>query len=189
MRALYCQRPPFIWYTPRTRTSERTAIGTHQKAYRYRLLPTPQQEEVFRRWAGARRWVYNHALARRIAHYNATGASLTVAQLCAELTILKRQPETAWLRDCNAQSLQQAIRDLDRAFGAFFARRSRFPRFRSKKRDRPSFRLPAEVRLEGNRLYVPKMVSFGSSSTDRLRVSSRVRPSRKTRPVRGTSAS
>ncbi len=132
-------------------------MSAHQKAYRYRLRPTPEQESVFVRWAGARRWVYNTFLARRRAHYQETGKSLTVAELCRELTVLKRQPETAWLRECNAQSLQQAIRDLDRAFGAFFARRSRFPRFRSKKRDRPSFRLPAEVRVGDGHLYVPKV--------------------------------
>lgn len=57
----------------------------------------------------------------------------------------------------NAQSLQQPIRDLDKAFGDFFAKRSRFPRFRSKRRDRPTFRLPAEVRVDGERLYVPKV--------------------------------
>jgi putative transposase len=109
------------------------------------------------RWAGARRWVYNSFLVRRIAHYKATGKTISYNEMAAELTVLKRQPETAWLRECNAQSLQQALRDLDKAFGAFFANRSRFPRFRSKKRDRPSFRLPAEVRVEGEKLYVPKV--------------------------------
>ncbi|NTU81056.1 MAG: transposase, partial [Chloroflexales bacterium] len=132
-------------------------MSTYQKAYRYRLMPTSEQEGVFQRWSGARRFVYNHALARRIAHHKKTGKSLTVTQLCAELTALKRQPETAWLREMNAQSLQQAIRDLDKAFGNFFAKRAKFPRFRSKKRDRPTFRLPAEVRLEGEKLYVPKL--------------------------------
>ncbi|NTU84497.1 MAG: helix-turn-helix domain-containing protein, partial [Chloroflexales bacterium] len=132
-------------------------MSTHQKAYRYRLMPTAEQEAVFFQWAGARRWVFNWSLARRQAHYRATGKSLTVTQLCAELTALKRQPETAWLREMNAQSLQQAIRDLDKAFGNFFARRAKFPRFRSKRRDRPTFRLPAEVRLEGEQLYVPKV--------------------------------
>ena len=132
-------------------------MSVHQKAYRFRLKPTSEQESVFGRWAGARRWVWNWALARRQTHYKATGTSLTVTQLCAELAVLKRQSETAWLRECNAQSLQQAIRDLDKAFGAFFAKRAKFPRFRSKKRDRPSFRLPAEVRVEGEKLYVPKV--------------------------------
>lgn len=132
-------------------------MSTHQKAYRFRLLLSCDQEAVFWQWAGARRWVWNYALERRQAHYRKTGKSLTVTELCRELTVLKRQPETAWLRECNAQSLQQAIRDLDKAFGAFFAKRSRFPRFRSKRRDRSSFRLPAEVRVEGDRLYVPKV--------------------------------
>lgn len=130
---------------------------TLQKAYRYRTLPTAFQEGLFRQYAGARRWTYNWALARRKEHYAATGKSLSVRELCAELTQLKRQSETAWLRDVNAQMLQQAIRDLDKAFGAFFARRARFPRFRSKRRDRPSFRFPQALRLEGDTLIVPKV--------------------------------
>lgn len=131
--------------------------STHQKALRYRLKPTPEQESVFRQWAGARRWCYNHFLARRIGHYKATGKTLSYNEMAAALTVLKRQPDTAWLRDCNAQSLQQAIRDLDAAFGAFFKRRSRFPRFKAKKRETPSFRLPAEVRVVDGHLYVPKI--------------------------------
>jgi putative transposase len=134
-------------------------MTTHLKAFRYRLRPTSQQQALFRLFAGARRWVFNWALARRKANYQATRTSLTVTELCAELTLLKRQPATAWLQQCNAQSLQQAIRDLDRAFDAFFARRSRFPRFRSKKRDRPSFRIPQSLRLLGDRLIVPKVGS------------------------------
>lgn len=136
-------------------------MSTHQKAYRYRLLPTPAQEGVFRQWAGARRWVFNTFLARRIAHYQATGKTLSYHDMARGLTVLKRQPATAWLRDCNAQSLQQALRDLDKAFSAFFARRSRFPRFKAKKREPPSFRLPAEVKLVDGHLSVPKIGLVG----------------------------
>ena len=132
-------------------------MSAQQKALRYRLLPTPAQEAVFAQWAGARRWTFNYGLARRIAHYKATGKTLSYNDLAAELTLLKRQPQTAWLRDCNAQSLQQALRDLDKAFSAFFARRSRFPRFKAKKRETPSFRLPAEVKVLDGQLYVPKI--------------------------------
>lgn len=132
-------------------------MSAHQKALRYRLLPTPAQVSVFGQWAGARRWIFNTFLARRIEHYKATGKTLSYNQMAGELTVLKRQPETAWLRDCNAQSLQQALRDLDKAFSAFFARRSRFPRFKAKKRETPSFRLPAEVKVVDGYLYVPKI--------------------------------
>lgn len=134
-------------------------MATYQKSYRYRALPTASQEERFRQYAGARRYTYNWALARRKEHYAATGKSLSVRELCAELTVLKRQPATAWLREMNAQMLQQAIRDLDNAFATFFARRARFPRFRSKRRDRPSFRIPQSLRLEDATLIVPKLGS------------------------------
>ncbi|HMQ33588.1 MAG TPA: transposase [Chloroflexaceae bacterium] len=132
-------------------------MSTYQKAYRYRLLPTPEQEGRFWQFAGARRWVYNYALARRITHYKTTGKSLSVTELCAEVAQLKHQPETAWLREMDSQSLQQAIRDLDKAFRAFFARRAKFPRFRSKKRETPTFRIPQRVTLVGDRLSVPKV--------------------------------
>lgn len=130
-------------------------MSIEQKAYRFLLLPTSEQEQAFRHHAGARRRVWNWALARRKQFFQQTGKSLRVAALCAELTLLKQQPDTAWLRELNAQSLQQPIRDLDKAFAAFFARRSRYPRFRSRKRDRPSFRIPQSLRLEGEHLVVP----------------------------------
>lgn len=60
-------------------------------------------------------------------------------------------------RESDSQALQQAIRDLDTAFGAFFARRAKFPRFRSKKRETPTFRIPQRVTLVGDRLSVPKV--------------------------------
>jgi putative transposase len=82
---------------------------------------------------------------------------LSVAALCAELTVLKRVPETAWLNEMDSQALQQAIRDLDKAFVAFFEKRSRFPRFKSKKRSTPSFRIPQRVVLRGEHLLVPKV--------------------------------
>jgi putative transposase len=133
------------------------STSTHQKALRYRLLPTSEQEGVFCQWAGARRWVYNRFLARRIDHYKATGKTLSYNELAGELTVLKRQPETAWLREVHSQALQQALRDLDRAFAAFFARRSRFPRFKAKKHETPTFRIPQRVSVQGDRLHIPKV--------------------------------
>ena len=132
-------------------------MTTYQKAFRYRLRPTPVQEGLFRQFAGARRWVWNWALERRQEHYKATGKSLSLTALCAELAQLKQQPATAWLREMDSQSLQQAIRDLHQAFRAFFERRARFPRFKAKKREQPSFRIPQRVTVEGELLLVPKV--------------------------------
>lgn len=107
--------------------------------------------------AGARRFVWNWALARRKEHYAATGKSLQPKDLCKELTDLKRKPETAWLKGCNAQALQQPIADLYVAYNNFFARIARFPRFKSKKVDKPRFRIPQEVKVADGRVYMPKL--------------------------------
>jgi len=117
-------------------------MPTVQRAYRYRMAPTTAQEQQLLQFAGARRWVWNWALARRKAHYAETGKGLSVTQLGVELVALKSERATAWLAEIDSQALQQAIRDLDQAFRAFFAKRARFPRFKAKKRDVPSFRIP-----------------------------------------------
>lgn len=128
-----------------------------RRTYRYRLAPTRTQEALLMRFAGARRWVWNWALQRRQDHYQATGTSLPTAELSAALTALKRDPQTAWLAEMHAQSLQQALRDLDRAFAAFFARRARYPRFKSKKVDAPRFRMPQGVHIRDGAVQVPKI--------------------------------
>jgi len=74
--------------------------------------------------AGARRFVWNWGLARRKEAYAATGKGLTYNRQATELAALKKKPETAWLREADSQLLQQALKDLDRAFTAFFEKRA-----------------------------------------------------------------
>jgi putative transposase len=107
--------------------------------------------------AGARRFVWNWALRRWKDHYAATGKSISLKQLSAELTALKQQPETAWLNEIDSQALQQALQDLHRAYANFFQKRSRIPRFKSRKRDRARFRIPQRVKLDAGKVYVPKV--------------------------------
>src|ERR671935_2249154 len=95
------------------------------KAFRYRLEPTADQEQKLRQFAGARRFIWNWALQQRQEHYRQTGKSLPAKELSARLTALKDQPDTAWLRDINAQALQQPLAVLHRAFANFFERRAR----------------------------------------------------------------
>ena len=136
---------------------------TIQTTYRYRLAPTPEQETHFARFAGARRFVWNWALARKRDHIQQTGKTLGFNTLCVELTQLKQEPDTTWLREMDSQSLQQALRDLDSAYQHFFRRVKKgeknkgFPRFKAKKTDTPRFRIPQRVTLEGSFLSVPKI--------------------------------
>jgi putative transposase len=127
-----------------------------RKVFRFRMKPDAAQREALARMAGARRWVWNWALAERQKHYRETGKALPQSELSRRLTALKRQPGTAWLQAVDSQALQQALADLERAFVNFFEKRARFPRFKSRKRDTARFRIPQRVRLADGKVYVPK---------------------------------
>jgi putative transposase len=74
------------------------------------------------------------------------------------LTALKRQPEFSWLNEVSAVALQQAIRHQDKSFKAFFEKRSRYPRFKSR-RGRQSARFTGNAaRLRCGELRLAKMV-------------------------------
>lgn len=132
-------------------------MATHRKAYRFRMRPNAGQGHALNRMAGARRFVWNWALARWKETYAATGKSISLKQLSAELTDLKGKPETAWLKECHAQALQQVLADLARAFTNFFERRARYPRFKSRKRDPGRFRCPQDVKVRDGKVFIPKI--------------------------------
>ncbi len=108
-------------------------------------------------YAGACRWVYNWGLARKKEYYAEHKKTLGYNNLAGELVELKKQPETAWLALMPSQSLQQSLKDLDRAFKNFFERRARYPRFRSRKQGRYAFRLPQNVHVKDNAVWAPKV--------------------------------
>jgi len=56
-----------------------------RKGYRFRVNPTAGQEAALARFAGARRFVFNWALARRKETYEQTGKSISWSALSVEL--------------------------------------------------------------------------------------------------------
>lgn len=132
-------------------------MSTHRKTFRFRMRPTKAQESILNLLAGARRWVWNWGLQRWKDYYKDNGKSISPNQLSAELTALKQKPDTAWLKDAHAQSLQQALRDLHLAFTNYFEKRASYPRFKSRKRDPLRFRMPQKVKIEGSYVIIPKV--------------------------------
>jgi putative transposase len=128
-----------------------------RKAYRFRIDPTAEQVAALSRYAGARRFVFNWALARRKETYEQTGKSTPWSDLSSELTELKTKPGFEWLKDIDSQLLQQALADCKRAFDNFFQKRAGFPKFKKKHSAHQSFRIPQRVKLANGRVYVPKI--------------------------------
>lgn len=135
------------------------------RGYKYRIYPDHEQEQALARQFGACRFVYNHFLRQRIDYYAAHKGDASRKQglnyhdTALALTRLKRQPEYAWLKEANAQVLQQTLRDLDSAYNNFFNKRADFPCFKSKRSGRQAFRVPQDFNLSeaGRYLELPKL--------------------------------
>ena len=81
-----------------------------------------------RRLAGSCRFVFNKALALQKEGYAQGEKKLGYAGLCKLLTAWRNSPDTAWLADAPVHPLQQTLKDLERAYSNFFARRPDFAR-------------------------------------------------------------
>lgn len=103
------------------------------RGYRYRLYPTPDQEQKFREFAGACRFVYNLALEQRErdwTYWRDAGVRLGFVEQCRQLTDLRK--EVPWLEAVTRSCLEQALRDLDGAYVRFFRGETRYPKPRRK---------------------------------------------------------
>ena len=131
------------------------------QAFKYQLRPDGEQAHRMRRFAGACRFVFNKALALQKERCEGGEKKFGYAGLCKQLTACRSEPETAWLSDAPIHPLQQTLKDLERAYGNFFAKRAPFPRFRKKRKSAASFRYPdpKQIRLDqGNdRVFLPKL--------------------------------
>jgi len=130
------------------------------QAYKYELMPNGQQKRAMSRFAGSCRFVYNKALALQKERYEAGNKKHGYAALCKLLTQWRADLDTPWLAAAPTHPLQQALKDLERAYSNFFARRSDFPRFK-KKGVRDSLRYPdaKQIKLDeaNNRIFLPKL--------------------------------
>ena len=127
-----------------------------RQAYKFQLKTNLSQARQMRRFAGACRFVFNQALALQKAKYEAGNKKLSYADLCAELLTLKSS--NPWLGESPSQTLQQSLKDLERSYTNFFAKRADFPRFK-KKGLSSSFRFPQGCKLDqaNNRIFLPKL--------------------------------
>jgi putative transposase len=101
-------------------------------AYRCRAYPDAGQQAMLNRTFGCVRVVWNTILAGRQQRYVTERTGTSYGQASAALTAMKQDPQRAWLNEVSCVPLQQALRHQQHAFTAFFAKRARYPRFKSR---------------------------------------------------------
>jgi len=103
---------------------------TITKAYKVKLFPNKSQILKIEQTFGAFRFVYNYFLALNKERLERKEYTLKYKDESKVLTRLKQ--EELWLKSSDKFSLQNAIKDQDRAFKNFFEKRAKFPKFHSK---------------------------------------------------------
>jgi len=126
------------------------------KAVKIRLYPSNKQKETIASQIGGARYVYNRALALRIYAYSKFGIKVGKFALINHITKLKKREKTSWLKEIDSQAIQQSIANMDTAYKHFF-KGGGYPKFKSKHYSRQSYQYPQRVKIESNKVYLPKV--------------------------------
>jgi len=129
--------------------------------YQFRFYPTDQQRHSLAQLFGCVRVVFNDALAlcqssEKLPRYN---------KLSSLLTQSKKNETRQWLQDVSSVPLQQALRNLDKAYKNFFESRNGkrkgqklgLPRFKKKTNDQSAEFTKAAFSITENTVYLAKI--------------------------------
>ncbi|CAK0768984.1 transposase [Gammaproteobacteria bacterium] len=162
-------------------------------SYRLRIYPTILQIVLLAQFFGAARWLWNACLSWRSCLYQKFGERVTGVDFSRELTWLKKLEVYSWLAKVPATVLTQVLRDQDKAFSNFFAKRARYPKYKKRQsvqairfqidqrvaanyfRAGELLRLPGlgSIKVRWSRIPggIPKMVTIGRDAAGRYFVS------------------
>jgi putative transposase len=132
------------------------------RAYKTELKLNNKEKSLLEQCAGLARFTYNWALARRIQEYAETKKSSNAISQHKQLNVLK-QTDFAWMYNYSKSIPQNELRNLDKAFQNFFRRlkqkkgKAGFPRFKSKRTDKMSFRLDGAIHVSDKSIQLPRL--------------------------------
>jgi putative transposase len=135
------------------------------KSFKYRLYPNKAQEIQIQKTFGCCRFVYNQTLAYRKNLYEIEKKSMSKLDCNTYCTqVLKKEYE--WLKEVDKFALTNSVYNMDSAYQKFFKEHSGYPKFKSKKNNRKSYKTNCnysnskptiEVNFENNRIKLPKL--------------------------------
>jgi len=143
-------------------------VGVRREALRVRLDVNDAESGVLLRAAGARRYAYNWAAAKVKANTDQWAAEATYGIARGDRTrpmtyfalakawTAERPLLAPWAGEHSTWAFLYGIRAAAQAHHGFMAGTRRFPRFKSRHRDRPRFTVRDGLRLEAGRVRLAK---------------------------------
>ena len=126
-----------------------------QRGYKYRILPTKEQEKSLLQCGGNVRFLWNYALKTNQDYYKETGKFKFYHELAVSLPKLKE--EYPFLKESFSQSLQMVLRQFDKSLKESFKKEKGFPSFKKKMLLKDSFTCPQKWRLGKGFVFIPKI--------------------------------
>ena len=128
------------------------------KSFKIRLYPNKTQEILLEKHIGACRYIWNYMLENQKKLYENGEKTVSAFNMMALLSKIKKTEEHQWLYDVSNSSCQIVCRDLKKAYDGAFKSQRGFPKFKSKKRSKPSFPTrPCMVRFKEGRVSLEKI--------------------------------
>ena len=128
-----------------------------RRAYKFQLKTRGGQTDKLSQFAGCCRLIWNKALGIQKERLERDESALSYGRMAAELAKWKK--EQPFLAKVHSQPLQQSLMDLDRALEGAFRKTKGFPKFK-KRGKHDSFRFPQGTKLDGDKIYLPKIGWF-----------------------------
>lgn len=135
------------------------------KAHKYRIYPDKEQKSYLAQCFGAKRWIFNHFLEDNKNRFLNKEKHLNAFGMNYEITKLKKDQETAWLKDIDVWCLRHAAEDLHNAYQQFFrsatgkrkGAKVSHPKFKTKY-DRQSYRTKGiKIDFDADKVKIPKL--------------------------------
>jgi len=130
-----------------------------RKAFRFRLKTNSDLAQKLDQFSGCARFVWNRFWSMNKDRLNRKQPILWYNEMAFWVTVWKDSVEYGFLKNCHSQILQQSLKDLDKAYRDGFDKMQPLKRMpnKHKKSLHNSFRYPQGFKIEGNRLYLPKI--------------------------------
>ena len=126
-------------------------------AKKVRLYPTKEQEQKLWQSVGVARFIYNYTLVKQEENYKNSGKFIGDGAIRKELTQLKKA-ELIWLNEVSNNITKQAVKDACNSYKRFFKGLANKPKFKSRKRSRPSFyNDPIKLKVKTKKVLIEKV--------------------------------
>jgi len=139
------------------------------KTMKVMLLPNKKQCSRLFQCAGLARFAYNWALGFEKKNYESGNPFIPDSDLRKIFTVLKSEKEYQWINEYSNNIPKQAVKDAVKAYRSFFKGMTGFPKFKSKRKTKPSFYADnGKIKFTGTHVILEKLTTSRKASKQKF---------------------